>query len=120
MINDFKKAFFQKDFGPIHLNNCGLAPISMPARDKIRYWADRFYEEGFYTDHDYMNDVLHSRKSLATLIGCDHSEIAFFQSTASAVSQVAMNFPLLAGDEVLMWAEEYGSHLFPWQEACKR
>ena len=119
MIEKFKSSF-TNNASRIHLNNGGLAPISVQARDKIKYWAERFYEEGFYTDHDYVQDVLHSRTSLARLIGCDHSEIAFFQSTAGAVSQFAMQFPLSPGDEVITWAEEYGSHLFPWQEACKR
>lgn len=119
MIELFKTQFYQGS-ERIHLNNGGLAPISKPARDKILYWGNRFYEEGFYTDLDYMSDVLHSRTSLSKLIGCSPTEIAFFQSTASAVSQLAMQFPLQSGDEVIMWAEEYGSHLYPWQEACKR
>jgi cysteine desulfurase/selenocysteine lyase len=119
MIQSFKDSFYQNP-NRIHLNNSGLAPISKPARDKILYWGNRFFEEGFYTDHDYVQDVLHSRKSLATLIGCDHSQIAFFQSTASAVSQLAMQFPLSEHDEVIMWECEYGSHLYPWQEAVKR
>lgn len=119
MIEEFKKSFYQ-DSERIHLNNGGLAPISKPAYEKIKYWGERFYQEGFYTDLDYVADVLHSRTSLASLIGCHHNEVAFFQSTASAVSQLAMQFPLSAGDEVITWAEEYGSHLYPWQEACKR
>jgi len=118
-IDKFKAEFFQAG-SRIHLNNGGLAPISAPARERILYWGERFYQEGFYTDHDYMENVLNSRKSLATLIGCDHSEIAFFQSTSGAVSQLAFEYPLNAGDEVITWAEEYGSNLFPWQEACKR
>jgi cysteine desulfurase/selenocysteine lyase len=118
-IEKFKAEFYQQG-ARIHLNNGGLAPISAPARERILYWGERFYQEGFYTDHDYMENVLNSRKSLATLIGCDHSEIAFFQSTASAVSQFAFQYPLEEGDEVITWAEEYGSHLFPWQEACRR
>lgn len=119
MIEKFKDSFYSGG-ERIHLNNGGLAPISKQARDKVLYWGNRFYEEGFYTDLDYMNDVLHSRKSLSKLIGCDHTEIAFFQSTAGGVSQLAMQFPFNPGDEVIMWAEEYGSHLYPWQEACKR
>jgi selenocysteine lyase/cysteine desulfurase len=119
MIKDFKAAFYQGS-ERLHLNNGGLAPISAPARDKVHYWGERFYREGFYTDHDYVADVLHSRTSLASLIGCTHHEISFYQSTAGAVSQLAMQFPLQKDDEVIMWAEEYGSHLYPWQEACKR
>jgi len=118
-IEYFKSQFYQ-GFERIHLNNSGLAPISAPARDRILYWGNRFYNEGFYTDLDYVNDVKKSRENLSKLIGCEDSEIAFFQSTASAVSQLAMQFPLEPGDEVIMWTEEYGSHLYPWQEACKR
>lgn len=119
MLTEFKNSF-SKNKNRIHLNNSGLAPISLQAKKRIEYWANRFYEEGFYTDHDYVEDVLKTRKNLATLIGCDHSQIAFFQSTAGAVSQLAMQFPLKAEDEVIMWECEYGSHLYPWQEAVKR
>lgn len=118
-IGKFKDAFYQTG-SRIHLNNAGLAPISAPARDKILYWGERFYQEGFYTDLDYVHDVAESRRNLATLIGCDAGEIAFFQSTAGAVSQLALEYPLIPGDEVIMWQEEYASHLYPWQEACKR
>ncbi len=117
-IEKFKAEFYQGS-EHIHLNNGGLAPISAPAKERVLYWAERFYQEGFYTDHDYMENVLNSRKSLATLIGCEHTEIAFFQNTSSAVSQLAFKYPLSPEDEVITWAEEYGSHLFPWQEACK-
>ncbi len=119
MLNQFKNSFYQNQ-KIIHLNNAGLAPISKDARDKILYWGERFYQEGFFTDHDYMNDVLHSRSSLSKLIGCEAYEVAFFQSTASAISQLCFHFPLNQGDEVITWDQEYASNLYPWQEATKR
>lgn len=119
MLKEYKAQFFH-DSKRIHMNNAGLAPISKMARDKIHYWGERFYQEGFFTDKDYMDDVLHSRKSLAQLIGCHSHEIAFFQSTASAISQLCFHFPLSHKDEVITWDQEYASHLYPWQEACKR
>jgi selenocysteine lyase/cysteine desulfurase len=119
ILENYKNNFYHEG-QRLHLNNAGLAPISKVARDKIFYWGNRFYEEGFYTDKDYVEDVFHSRKSLATLIGCEHSEIAYFQSTAGAISQLCFHFPLSAGDEVITWDQEYASNLYPWQEACKR
>lgn len=116
-MHRFKEAFSHEK---IHLNNAGLAPISKFARDKISYWSERFYTEGFYTDNDYMNDVLFSRIKIAEIIGAKKEEISFFQSTASAVSQISFQFPLKKNDEVIMWDQEYSSHLYPWQEACKR
>lgn len=102
------------------MNNAGLAPISRAAMRKIQYWAERFHQEGFYTDADYMLDVAETRARLARLIGSEASEIAFFQSTAGGVCQIAFGFPLQPQDEVLLWDQEYSSNLYPWQEACRR
>jgi cysteine desulfurase/selenocysteine lyase len=121
-VNNAKFLNFQKQFarkpGLIHLNNAGLAPISLAARDKVQYWAERFYQEGFWTDADYMKDVQSARESLAALIGSQANEIAWFQSTAGAINQFAFGIQLQAGDEVLIWDQEYSSHLYPWKEAC--
>lgn len=121
-MNSKKLQHFQSQFakGPhlIHLNNAGLAPISRAARDKIQYWAERFYNEGFWTDADYMKDVALSRTALAQLIGCQANEVAWFQSTAGGINQFAFGVGLQEGDEVLMWDQEYSSHLYPWKEAC--
>ncbi len=118
-LRNFRRNF-HKASARLHFNNAGLAPISRPAKERIQYWAERFYEEGFYTDLDYMENVFQSRSSLARLIGCDPFEIAFFQSTAGAISQLCFHFPLQPQDEVITWDQEYGSNLYPWQEACRR
>lgn len=116
-LKHFKSQFFAHP-QIVHLNNAGLAPISKPAKEAIQYWGQRFFEEGFHTDHDYMLAVQKSRESLAQLIGCDSSEVAFFQSTGGGINQVAMQLDLQPQDEVLMWDQEYSSHLYPWQYAC--
>lgn len=113
----FQQQFARKS-GFVHLNNAGLAPIARVARDKVQYWAERFYQEGFWTDADYMADVLSARVSLASLIGCASDEIAWYQSAAGAINQFAFGIQLQTGDEVLIWDQEYSSHLYPWKEAC--
>ena len=122
MSSSEKLRQFQNQFARrkdlIHLNNAGLAPITEVARQKIHFWAERFYQEGFWTDHDYMNDVLKSRQSLSRMIGCAFDEIAWFQSAAGAINQFAFGIGLQADDEVVMWDQEYSSHLYPWKEAC--
>lgn len=113
--------FFKSQFSPsefVHFNNAGLQPITKAAREKIDYWSRRFWEEGYNTDKDYAADVSRTRASLANMIGCESSEVAFFTSTAGAINQVAFSCGLKAGDEVVMWDQEYGSHLYPWKAAC--
>lgn len=115
----FKESFFRGN-DLTHLNNAGLAPISKQARDTVNYWSERFYREGFYTDADYMAAVRNTRLSLAKLVGCQWDEIAFFSSTAGGINQIAFSLSLQSGDEVLMWDQEYSSHLYPWKEAATR
>lgn len=114
----YKSQFFRSNL--VHLNNAGLCPISLPAKNEIDYWSKRFYEEGFYTDADYTKRVSWSREQLAKLVGCRPEEIAFFQATSGAISQFAFHIGLTEGDEVLTWNQEYSSNLYPWQEACLR
>jgi cysteine desulfurase / selenocysteine lyase len=121
-VSSSKLAHFQNQFAQrphlTHLNNAGLAPICKPARDKIQYWAERFYQEGFWTDADYMADVASARAAIANLIGCLNNEIAWFQSAAGGINQFAFGIDLKKDDKVLMWDQEYSSHLYPWKAAC--
>jgi selenocysteine lyase/cysteine desulfurase len=103
-----------------HLNNAGLAPISRPAREAVEYWIRRFYEDGMHCNDDYLAAIEIARNELALLLGADSGEIAFFQSTAGAISQMAFGIDLKNGDEVLMWDQEYASNLYPWKTACDR
>lgn len=113
----FKEQFARRE-GLIHLNNAGLSPITKVAKDRVEYWVNRFYQEGYYTDADYTLEVEAARTRLAELIGCEGNEIAWFTSTASAISQFAFQVGLQAGDEVLMWDQEYASSLYPFKQAC--
>jgi cysteine desulfurase/selenocysteine lyase len=116
-LETFKAEF---DTRLCHLNNAGLSPISKRARDVIKTWADRFYHEGYFADASYAEFVQVARKSLAQLIKADSHQIAFFSSTAVAISQVAFGLDLKQLDEVITGADEYGSNLYPWREACVR
>jgi 5-histidylcysteine sulfoxide synthase len=117
-LRSFKKQFgFRTDL--IHLNNAGLAPISTPSYETIRHWAERFHAEGVHCGDDYLAEVEKTRGSLSRLIGCKRQEVAFFQSTAAAISQVAFGMKLNPNDEILMWDQEYASNLYPWKAAAE-
>lgn len=111
---------FQTAPGLTHLNNAGLSPINIEAERVVKYWVERYRLEGMFCNDAYLEGVDQARKQLAEFLDAAPGSLAFFQSTANAVSQIAFNLALKAGDEVLMWDQEYGSHLYPWQEACQR
>jgi cysteine desulfurase/selenocysteine lyase len=61
-----------------------------------------------------------ARRDLATLLDAEAGNVAFFPSTAGAISQVAFQIGLEPGDEVVSWDQEYGSNVLPWYAACER
>jgi cysteine desulfurase / selenocysteine lyase len=111
---------FETKAGLIHLNNAGLSPISRPAEEIVQHWVKRYREEGMFCNDAYLEAVDAARVSMLKFLDADPGSLAFLQSTAAAVSQIAFQMDLKPGDEVVMWDQEYGSHLYPWQEACRR
>jgi len=119
MDKDFRNYFASKP-GLIHLNNAGLSPINIKAEAIVHHWVERYRREGMFCNDAYMEAVEEARHDLAQFLDADNGSIAFFSCTSAAVSQVAFEIDLKAGQDVLMWDQEYGSHLYPWQEACRR
>lgn len=119
MDKDFRTYFASKR-GLIHLNNAGLSPINIKAEAIVHHWVERYRLEGMFCNDAYMNAVEEARQDMAQFLDAESGSIAFFSCTSAAVSQVAFQIDLKPGQEVLMWDQEYGSHLYPWQEACQR
>ncbi|MCU0726204.1 MAG: aminotransferase class V-fold PLP-dependent enzyme, partial [Planctomycetes bacterium] len=114
------RAAFERTPGLVHLNNAGLSPINLRAREVVKHWVSRYAAEGMFCNDDYLEAVAVARGALARFLDAGPGEIAFFQSTAGAISQVAFEIGLAAGDEVLTWDREYASNLYPWKAACDR
>ncbi len=114
------KSSFANEQGLIHLNNAGLAPSSKPAFDQVVHWMRRFRQEGMHCNDAYLTAIDEARIRLAAFLNCRADEIAYFQNTASAISQVAFGLDLKRGDQVLTWDQEYPSNLYPWKAACDR
>jgi cysteine desulfurase/selenocysteine lyase len=118
-ISEFAKAFPEKSEW-VHLNNAGLALPTKPAVQTIQNWLTRFQNEGAHGAPNFLNEIEITRKSLAKLLGCKASEVAFFQSTSGAVSQLAFGIELKSDDEIITWDQEYPSNSLPWKIAAER
>jgi selenocysteine lyase/cysteine desulfurase len=119
MDKNFRTYFASKP-GLIHLNNAGLSPTNIKAEAIVHHWVERYRREGMFCNEAYMEAVEDARHDMAQFLDAEDGSIAFFSCTSAAVSQVAFQIDLKADEEVLMWDQEYGSHLYPWQEACRR
>jgi selenocysteine lyase/cysteine desulfurase len=109
-----------REFDLVHLNNAGQTPICQPALGTIEKWARRFYEEGAHVYPALVKEMTVARAEIAAFLGCHAEEIAFFQSAAGAISQVAFGFDFKPGDEIIVWEQEYPTNLYPWNEAARR
>ena len=69
-----------------HFNNSGQALIPDVNRDLASVWVERFYKEGAFCANEGWALTELTRKKLAEFIGADKAEVAFFQTTASALS----------------------------------
>lgn len=118
-LEKYKAAFPRKN-SLIHLNNAGLAPTCAPAAEIVRHWIERFQNEGMHCNDEYVAALEVARGQLARFAGASPHEIAFFQSTAGGISQIALGMDLRPGDEILTWEQEFPSNYYPWKAACDR
>lgn len=118
-IDQFKSHFYSGN-DLIHLNNSGQALIPDVNRDLAIHWLEKFYKEGAFCAIEAWTQTEATRKKLAQFIGAGPDEVSFFQTTASALSQVAMQITLKPGDEVLIWDQEYPSNYYPWRKATEK
>lgn len=118
-IAEFKAHFYSgSDF--IHLNNSGLALIPDLNRDLAYHWLEKLYKEGAFCAIAGWGQTEITRQKLAHFIGADTNEVSFFQTTASALSQVAFGLTLQPLDEILIWDQEYPTNFYPWNQAAER
>lgn len=104
----------------VHLNNAGQSLIPDENRNLAVQWLDRFYKEGAFCAQSGWDQTEFTRKKLAEFIGADQDEVSFFQTTASALSQVALGIELNPDDEILIWDQEYPTNYYPWMKAAQK
>ena len=117
-INELKSHFFYSK-EHCNFNNAGQALIPDVNQKTAIAWLDRFYKEGAACAMDGWAQTEIVRGKLAQFLGADVNELAYFQTTASAVSQAAFGIPLKKDDEILTWDQEYPSNFYPWRIAAQ-
>jgi cysteine desulfurase/selenocysteine lyase len=117
-IKEFKDQFRNRQ--GIHLNSAGQSPISIRVLDRVRATADLQARRASMADPELVANLVRARSRIAGFLGADPNAFAFAPNVASAISQVALGFPLTAGDRVVTIDQEYSSQFYPWKVACER
>lgn len=118
-IEDYRKGFpFAQE--RLHFNHAGQSLLTQSAYDELMWCADLFRKEGAFSWIQLAPKIEKARRSLAQFLGAFENEVAYFPSTANAISQVAFGLSLKAGDEILIWDQEYPSSFYPWAFAARK
>lgn len=113
------RAEFDQEAGAVLLNTAGIAPMCRPARQAIERAAQGL-ARGWFAVDELFADYGRTRAVYARLCGARPTDVAMFHTCAAALSQVALGLPLTAGDELVLWDQEYPSNAYPWHEAARR
>lgn len=118
MIEAFRSEFARTDL--VHLNNAGVAPMTLSAAAAIERAVYVHHQRGFHGVAEVIRTYEDARAVFARFIGVPPDNVAMMQTCAAAISQVALGFPFQAGDEIVRVDQEYPSNAYPWHEAARR
>lgn len=107
------------DSDAVHFNNAGVAPMTARAEAAAADVAATM-RNGSLGMGKLLARYEQARGTFAKLVGCSVDNLAFFQTCAAAISQVALGFPLAAGDRIVRLEQEYPSNAYPWHRAAER
>lgn len=103
----------------LHLNNAGVSPMTGQARAAVVTLLD-VMTDGSLGVPELLRMTERARAVIARLVGAAVEDVAFFQTCAAAISQVAFGLPFGKGDEVVLVDQEYPSNAYPWHRAAER
>ncbi|TVP94475.1 MAG: aminotransferase class V-fold PLP-dependent enzyme [Planctomycetaceae bacterium] len=103
-----------------YLDHAAVAPLPAPTAAAIRDFADEASLAGDTVWPEWAAEVEQLRGDFATLLHTDASEVAILPNTSYGINLVAEGFPWVAGDNVVIPADEFPSNVFPWQNQARR
>lgn len=103
-----------------YLDNAAIGPLSAPARDVLKLWADESANNGDMVWMDWCERVESVRLAAADMIGAEPEEIALVNNTTNGINIVAEGFPWREGDNVVTLANEFPANIYPWTNQADR
>jgi selenocysteine lyase/cysteine desulfurase len=102
----------------VPLNNAGVSPLTADAERALVQTAATM-RDGSLAIPTLLRGYEAARATHARLLGCGIDDVAFFQTCAAALSQVAFGLSLSAGDRIVLLDQEYPSNAYPWHRAAE-
>ena len=103
-----------------YLDNAAIGPLSAPARDVLRFWAEDMANNGESAWLAWCERVESARCAAARMIAAETDEIAFVTNTTHGINIVAEGLRWKDGDNVVTLANEFPANLYPWLNQADR
>ncbi|EMB18201.1 aminotransferase class V-fold PLP-dependent enzyme [Rhodopirellula europaea] len=97
-----------------YFDHAAVAPISLPAADALRSFADVAESHGDVHWMDWSNAVNRLRDLTSDLIHCDKEEVTLVPNTTTGINLVAEGLDWKPGDNMVVPEGEFPSNLYPW------
>jgi selenocysteine lyase/cysteine desulfurase len=103
-----------------YLNCAYLGPLSKGVLAAGQKGLARKLEPWTIHPADFFTDVEKARQLFASLVSGDAEGVALVPSVSYGITAAAENLEPAKGQEIIVLAEQFPSHVYPWREIAKR
>ena len=103
-----------------YFDHAAVAPLPSVAAKAITSWLDEATNQGDLYWPKWAKRVEMIRRNAAKLIGASSDEIALTPNTSTGINFVAEGFPWEDGENIVTFANEFPSNLYPWMNLQSR
>ena len=103
-----------------YFDHAAVAPLPSVAAKAITSWLDEATNQGDLYWPKWAKRVEMIRRNAAKLIGASSDEIALTPNTSTGINFVAEGYPWEDGENIVTFANEFPSNLYPWMNLQSR
>lgn len=113
-MNDELRALFPVTQRAIYLNHAAVSAPPIPTVEAIQSQLKDVSENGSVNFRQWLRIKERARELLAEMLGARPEQVAFMRNTSDGLSTVANGFNWQPGDNLVTFAREFPSNLYPW------
>jgi cysteine desulfurase/selenocysteine lyase len=119
-VEHFRQEFLLEKPTHIPLNNAGLGMIPRATQTKMNEMVSYNAANGVFAWQHFFEHWLDAKKTLASFIGAKESEVTWTTSCSEAISFVANGYKASAGEEIVIFENDYPANFYPWVDRARR
>lgn len=104
----------------LFLSYSSVSPLHPLAQAAINEFTDAHASAGLTGIIPYLQSLPQLKVHAGKLLDVAAEDISAVPSTAAALNMLASDYPLRAGDQILVYTHEYPSNYYPWLLAARR